>query len=156
VVLPAAEGQIEDQSRLPESLAPEQEAPDGTGQRILIVDDEQSVLRVAARMAERLGLKAMTISDSREAVELVADSQVDLDLALVDMSMPHLDGTQVIRHFRKHRPTMPVILCSGFSEKSLEKDLAECTPDGFLQKPFAYGALESLLNSLAKGTSVTP
>jgi two-component system, cell cycle sensor histidine kinase and response regulator CckA len=115
---------------------------------VLVVDDEDLVRDVVARMIRDLGYGAITAADGASALELLDHGQIDA--VLVDMTMPNLTGADVIARVRERRPGLPVILCSGFHRDGRGPVLA----DAYLAKPFRIDALERTLAELLPLRSV--
>ena len=105
--------------------------------RILVVDDEDSVRRVAQLMLEQLGYAVATASDGEEAVDMFTQDPVAFQAVLLDMTMPKMDGGEVLAAIRQIDPRVPVVLCSGYSEDVVPPELANMGVTAFLQKPFS-------------------
>jgi two-component system, cell cycle sensor histidine kinase and response regulator CckA len=108
---------------------------------VLVIDDEDLVRDVVARMIEDLGYTAVTATDGANALE-VFDRQ-PIDAVLVDMTMPRMSGTDVIAALRVKQPTLPVVLCSGAGISGRVGPA-----DAYLPKPFRIEALERTLAKL--------
>jgi len=108
---------------------------------VLVVDDEPQVRTLARRMLERHGFQVHTATDGREALEVAATRAGELVLVLLDLTMPGMDGYSVLRELHAVHPSLPVILCSGYSEEELRRGSGGLAA-GFLHKPFR---LEELL-----------
>ncbi len=113
--------------------------------RVLLVDDEDSILEVTAKALERLGFEVATAADGREAVELFSQGPEAFRLALVDLTMPRMDGRECFKALRALRPDLPVVLCSGFSEQESVKAFLGEGLAGFIQKPYSMGTLRKAL-----------
>ena len=103
---------------------------------VLVADDEASVRGFAGRLLRRMGFDVLTASDGREAVEVFQREAPNIRFVLLDMTMPHLGGHEVLRIIRKIRPEIRVILSSGYNEQEATHSLADDTISGFLQKPY--------------------
>jgi CheY-like chemotaxis protein len=84
---------------------------------ILFLDDEQAIVKMGTAMLERLGYKVTAGTDSLRALEVFSARPDDFDLIITDCTMPNLTGTGFAKAVRRIRPDMPVMLCTGFSEK---------------------------------------
>ncbi|MFO0750481.1 MAG: response regulator [Myxococcota bacterium] len=114
---------------------------------ILLVDDDDSVRMVAKRMLTELGCTVSTAVDGLEAVEFFTTHRRDIDLVILDMQMPNLDGRGTFRELRKIDPRVRVLLVSGYAAKEeAERCLAEGALD-FLPKPFK---LEDLSRAIVR------
>ena len=104
---------------------------------VLVVDDEATVRNVAVRILQRMGgYEAVSAEDGASAVALLEQDPAAIDLALVDMSMPGMDGAETVMALRRVRPDLAAILTSGYGEdETLARYTAEPKP-GFLGKPY--------------------
>jgi two-component system, cell cycle sensor histidine kinase and response regulator CckA len=115
---------------------------------VLVIDDEDLVRDVVARMVEDLGYAAVTAADGKSGLELV-DRQT-VDAVLVDLTMPMMSGADVVAALRERRPGLPVVVCSGFDRDGRGPVQA----DAYLPKPFRIDALERTLAKLLPLRSV--
>jgi CheY-like chemotaxis protein len=107
--------------------------------RVLVADDEEAVLTVTCKTLERLGYECVRCSNGAEALALLSEDEPDVDIALLDLTMPELGGGEVLEELRRRGATTPVILMSGFGATSPE--LASAGPTEFIEKPFGPGEL---------------
>jgi two-component system cell cycle sensor histidine kinase/response regulator CckA len=135
VLLPAAAGASE--AAAPAAGPPVVRA----GARVLIVDDEVPVLRVAAEMLRRAGFSVQTAGGGEEAVALAAEAAGTFDAVLLDMTMPKMNGAETFRRLRALRPGIPVVLMSGYSSEEATSRFGVEGLAGFVQKPFLPIAL---------------
>ncbi|ACN13480.1 putative aerobic respiration control sensor protein ArcB [Desulforapulum autotrophicum HRM2] len=109
-------------------------APTGM-ERILLVDDEIPILSLQKKLLERLGYKVTERSSSMEALRVFAANPGGFDLVVTDMTMPDMTGDNLAKKLTSMRPDIPIIICTGFSER-MNKDLArKIGVKGFLMKP---------------------
>ncbi|MCP5058852.1 MAG: response regulator [bacterium] len=90
----------------------EKQTPHGD-EIILLVDDQETVLRVGRRMLERCGYEVVTARDGREALERFAERQTEIALVLADLMMPRCDGRDLLKGLRARGSAVPVVLASG-------------------------------------------
>ncbi|MFN7957134.1 MAG: response regulator [Holophagaceae bacterium] len=102
----------------PAPSTPSNPAGVALGGLVLLVDDEQSILEVTAKALERLGFQVETAADGKEAVERFSTRPSAFRLALVDLTMPRMDGRECFKALRALRPDLPVVLCSGSASRS--------------------------------------
>ena len=122
--------------------------PPPRARTVLVVDDEDLVRDVVARMVEDLGYAAITAHDGKSALELV--ERETIDAVLVDLTMPQMSGADVVAALRQRHPGLPIVLCSGFDRDGRGTVAA----DAFLPKPFRIDALERTLAKLLPLRSV--
>ncbi len=108
--------------------------PGGT-ERILLVDDEASVVKMEQQMLERLGYTVTVRNGSLDALEAFKADPQAFDLVVTDMTMPNMTGVQLAAEVKKIRPAVPVVLCTGFSYQINEEKSKALGIDGFVMKP---------------------
>jgi signal transduction histidine kinase/CheY-like chemotaxis protein len=120
----------------------------GGGALVLVVDDEPLVRAVTRRSLERVGYEVITASDGAEAVARYEERAGEVQVVVLDMSMPVMGGAECFRRLRQLAPDLPVLLASGYA---LEEEATECLAAGalgFLEKPFTTARL---LEVVARG-----
>jgi CheY-like chemotaxis protein len=115
------------------------------GGTVLVVDDEPAVLDITRAILEEFGYKVLTANNGHEALDVIADRKIHLDVAIVDMIMPVIGGKTVIRALKKKRPSLKIISASGYQKEHELVSMEENPPDAFLHKP--YNA-ETLIRTL--------
>ena len=118
----------------------------GSG-RILFVDDEPSIAEVNRQLLERYGYQVQAFTDPETAVREFSRHPDDFDLVVSDMTMPKMTGDRLAAEIRKLRPEMPVILCTGFSERMDEGKAKTMGISEFLIKPVG---IEKLVQTIRK------
>lgn len=108
---------------------------------VLIVDDEEAVRGVLRLMCENAGCTVLTANHGREGVEVFREHAQEIDIVLLDMTMPYMSGTEAFREIRRIQPDARVILMSGHNEQEATSRFAGKGLAGFLQKPIAMAAL---------------
>ena len=102
--------------------------------KILIADDEKEIIRLLRMYLEADDITVLEARDGRQAMEVIRDNEIDL--ALVDIMMPKLDGYQVIRQIRQREKYIPVMVISArvtLSDRVLGMDVGA---DDYITKPF--------------------
>ncbi|MBC2704927.1 ATP-binding protein, partial [Desulfobacula sp.] len=107
----------------------------GGTERILFVDDEETILIMEKKILERLGYQVTSRTSSIEALEAFRANPDTFDLVITDMAMPNMPGDKLTVELTKIRPDIPVLLCTGFSETMSEEKAASLGINGFLLKP---------------------
>ncbi|MBL0938340.1 MAG: response regulator [Gemmatimonadaceae bacterium] len=113
--------------------------PEHLGATVLVVDDEQMLRSLASRVLTRAGCHVIEASDGMEAMERLKETS-HVDMVLLDMLMPRMNGEETLKAIRAIHPTLPVLLSSGFSEAVAAQRLLDDPHVRFMQKP--YGARE--------------
>ncbi len=117
------------------------------GGTILLVDDEEMILSVGRLMLEKLGYKVITASSGAMALDKIHTCGEQINLVVLDMIMPIMDGGKVFEMIREQYPDMPVLLSSGYSVNGQAMDILDRGCDGFIQKPFTVNDLSSKIQS---------
>jgi PAS domain S-box-containing protein len=102
---------------------------------ILFVDDEQPLVEIGKQMLQRLGYTVATRTSSIEALELFKANPDRFDLVITDIVMPNMTGETLAEKMMDIRSDIPVILCTGYSEKITRKNASEMGIQSFLMKP---------------------
>ncbi|ABL00744.1 PAS/PAC sensor hybrid histidine kinase [Pelobacter propionicus DSM 2379] len=124
--------------------------PQGNGQSILLVDDEEMLVEMGRIMLEELGYRVTTETDPLKAVETIKNTMGGIDLVITDKTMPHMSGFELAGKIRQLRSELPVILCSGFHEISdVEKSRGLCI-NQLLLKPFDLVTLANAVHAALK------
>ena len=113
-----------------------EELPTGS-ERILLVDDEESIVKMGKQMLERLGYDVKATTQPIEALELFRSQPDRFDLVITDLTMPIVTGDKLVREILQIRPDIPVFLCTGFSEKVDENKAKAIGAAVYIEKPLA-------------------
>jgi PAS domain S-box-containing protein len=149
VFLPAA-GPPGSAAAAPPASAPSSAPWRGNG-TVLVVDDEEPVRTMAARMLRAIGFEAVTAAGGPEAVALIGDRGEAVRAVLLDLTMPHMDGRETFRELRRRRADLPVILCSGYDVLESATRFSGLDFGGFLQKPYRIADLTEALHRVLGG-----
>ncbi|MCJ7494829.1 MAG: ATP-binding protein [Deltaproteobacteria bacterium] len=109
--------------------------PLGGRERVLFVDDEKAIVDIGQKLLERLGYEVVGRTSSVEALELFRAKPESFDLVITDMTMPNMTGDKLARELMGIRPGIPVILCTGFSERITEEKAKLLGIREFVLKP---------------------
>ncbi|MGE0040534.1 MAG: PAS domain S-box protein [Vicinamibacterales bacterium] len=123
---------------------------------VLVIDDEEGVRDVARSVLERVGLTVRVAADGQEGVEAFLADPRGIDLVLLDMTMPRLNGAGVLTQIRRVRQDLPVILSTGFGEEDTIAGMREQGRVDFIQKPYGPSALIELVRSLLAPALLSP
>jgi PAS domain S-box-containing protein len=108
---------------------------EGGKERILLVDDEEHIVRMSQQMLERLGYHVTARTSSIEALEAFRAGSDRFDLVITDMTMPNMTGVQLSQKLIEIRSDIPVIICTGFSEKISAHKASSIGIRGYVMKP---------------------
>jgi PAS domain S-box-containing protein len=134
-------------AKLPEEVMREGSLPTGD-ERILLIDDEPTLVDIGIQMLERLGYRVVTRTSSTEALELFRSAPEDFDLVITDQTMPRMTGDELAKEIMKLRPGTPIILCTGFSERISEHEARRMGIKAFLMKPVVITALAKTIRKI--------
>ncbi len=112
---------------------------------ILLIDDEESLVDIASRMLQKIGYKVETQTDPIKALDLYRLGHSRFDLIITDMTMPNLSGEQLIVEIIKINPKVPVIMCTGFSDKIDRERALEIGAHNYIEKPLDKIQLASIV-----------
>ncbi|HJO22657.1 MAG: hypothetical protein CMJ98_13825 [Planctomycetes bacterium] len=104
--------------------------------KVLIIDDEESVLEIGVEFLQRAGFRVIAASGGREGIAAVASQGDEIDVVILDLMMPDLDGEETLREIHRLYPNLPVILTSGYSEERSKQRFSAEHIAGFLGKPY--------------------
>jgi PAS domain S-box-containing protein len=126
-------------------------APVGEG-RILLVDDEDVIRRTGALLLESLGYQVVTARNGREGVELFSTQHGELDLVLLDMIMPEMNGQDAFRAMQRIDAKVPIVVCSGYAADEAVRSLRDKGLAGFLPKPYRRAVLAEVVGQARRRT----
>jgi DNA-binding NtrC family response regulator len=107
---------------------------------ILVIDDERAVLEAVYDILTMEGMRVITAVDGPTGLELYQAHQAEIDLVLLDLSMPVMNGEQTFLALRQIDPDVPVVLSSGYHQQDAMRYVNQ--PNiGFLQKPYTWDGL---------------
>ena len=115
---------------------------------VLLVDDEESLRAMCGRVLERMGLDVLIAEDGREAVECYRAHGEAIDVVILDLTMPHMDGGQTFGELRRINPEVRVILASGYSKEDVASRFSGKGLAGVIQKPYSRRVLTEMLSRI--------
>lgn len=107
----------------------------GAGISVLVVDDENAVRRFAVRVLKREGFAVVEAKDGIEALELIKEGGISIEVVVSDIVMPRLNGVELMQALSTSHPHLPVILMSGHAPSALT-ELGIAAPCSIIPKPF--------------------
>jgi PAS domain S-box-containing protein len=135
------------------SVAPAASTGAPMSRNILLIDDEPAVRLVTGRMLTELGHHVTTAENGKRGVELLQERPESFDLVVLDLTMPEQSGEQTLAQLRVVRDSLPVVITSGFQADDASMLLQLPAVIGFLDKPHTLTNLETLIASVARGTT---
>jgi signal transduction histidine kinase/ActR/RegA family two-component response regulator len=141
VFLPKAEVEVEPVQKAVDHL------PRGH-ERILFVDDEESLCVLIAERLSRLGYTVTTASSGEEALQFFADDVKRFDVVITDYTMPTMTGLTLSKELLHMRPGLPIILCTGYSERVSREVAQQLGIAEFLMKPITKKELADTIRTV--------
>ncbi len=117
---------------------------------VLLVDDEETLRGIGKVMLEEFGFEVLTAVDGRNALEIFSQRHRDIRFVLMDLTMPHVDGAEAFREFKRIDPAVKVIICSGYNEQEISQKFVGKGLAGFLKKPFQFSELQKAIQSISE------
>jgi two-component system, cell cycle sensor histidine kinase and response regulator CckA len=121
-------------------------------ERILFVDDEASMVNLNRQRLERLGYQVKSTTRPLQALEWFSADPDGFDVIITDMTMPRLTGDRLAAEIMKIRPHMPVIICTGYSERMSAKKAKDLGVRKYIEKPIDLRNLASILREVLDET----
>ncbi|MBU1748073.1 MAG: response regulator, partial [Chloroflexi bacterium] len=119
--------------------------PQGQGQTILLVEDEETVRQLGQRVLESLGYQVLTAPNGRAALA-VYRSAARVDLLITDLVMPEMGGIELLRQLQAVDPALKVLALTGYMADGAISDLAGVAVQGVIQKPFDLATLAEIVH----------
>ncbi len=123
---------------------PDSPAPQRT---VLIVDDEDVIRDLIADVVSDRGYRVLTAASGKEAIEIVKAEKKAVNLVILDMLMPDLDGRQTYERMKQIVPDLHVLVATGFGREDVARGLMELGIRGVVSKPFHIEDLMTLIDS---------
>lgn len=117
-------------------------------EKIMVVDDEEDIRNVTKEILERYGYQVYLAKDGKEAVEKYKEHADEIDLVVLDLTLPHLKGEDVIKKIMERRPDARVIVSSGSPNEERMKMLLKLGARAFIKKPYPFEKLLRLIREV--------
>jgi len=152
IYLPALEAREAVEAKMEERIfsASAIDLPTGEG-TVLLIEDEETLVKLFKQILERLGYRVLEAMTGEEAVELAKTFDGQIDLALLDIKLPDMDGGRVYPLIMEARPDLKVIVCSGYSIDGPAQAILDAGAEGFIQKPFSIAPFAEKLKEVLEG-----
>ncbi len=129
------------------AVEPEHAAERKTAGKILVIDDEKTVRELISDILESVSLDVTQATDGLDGIAAYVREQHEIDLVMLDLSMPGMSGDKVFQKLREINPDVKVILSSGYAEDDVQKRYSMVRVNGYLQKPFTTRSLITKIQS---------
>jgi signal transduction histidine kinase len=120
----------------------------GGSERILLVDDETPVAAMETQILSRMGYQVTAFTSSTRALAAFRDDPDQFDLVITDIAMPDMSGDKLAAELQNIRPGMPILLCTGFSERMTPEKIEKLGVRGLLTKPMLTRDLDKTLREI--------
>ena len=140
--LPIIDAAVEAQNSEPLTLIA------GKGETILLVDDEDVVRSVSSEVLANHGYQVIQADDGKVAMNIFEARLFEIDLIVLDIVMPNMNGDEVARKIRQQRPDIPIIFMTGYDKEHVISDVEHLENCLILSKPFQYEELSHMLRDL--------
>jgi PAS domain S-box-containing protein len=117
-------------------------------EHILFIDDEETLIDLGESMLKKLGYRVETRTRPNEALEIFGAAPDRFDLVISDMTMPGMTGDILAAELMKIRSDIPVIICTGYSERIDEQKAGDLGIKGFIMKPFTIRGLSKTVRAV--------
>jgi len=146
IYLPAVEIEVEKLKKAKVEVA----TGNGT---ILMIEDEEVVIEVTQAMLETLGYRVMVAETGKDAIHITETFDGQIDLALLDIKLPDMEGGKVYPLIMQARPNLKVIVFSGFAIEGPARKILDAGAEDFIQKPFSLAILSEKLKKVLGGNN---
>jgi CheY-like chemotaxis protein len=121
-------------------------------EKILIVDDEPTIVQLGEKILTALGYKTLTACSGDEACRIFQESTGEIDLVILDFVMPGMSGEETFHRLREIDPHVRVLLSSGYSQEDEPQALIDQGIQGFIQKPYVMKDLANAVREALMGS----
>ncbi|MBN1105899.1 MAG: response regulator [Deltaproteobacteria bacterium] len=123
---------------------------------VFLVDDEETIREVGREVLKALGYQVMTAGDGEEAVRLYQRQWRGIDLVLLDMVMPKMDGVEVYKCMKRINPLVKVLVITGCGSGEKTTEIMDRGCNGYIQKPFGISELSVKIRNICEtGTAAS-
>ena len=136
---------VSDEEEEPTKSSP---LPRGGSETILLVDDEELIRELGARILTKAGYKVITASNGREALEVYKTRKGEISLVILDLIMPEMGGKQCLQALLTLAPSLKVVIASGFSANGHTRDALASGAKGFVNKPYDLREVQQVVRDV--------
>jgi two-component system cell cycle sensor histidine kinase/response regulator CckA len=124
------------------------ELPVGRGKTLLLVDDEEAIRQIGKELLEDMGFQVLLAKDGQEAVEVYRRKEGEIDIVLLDIMMPNMNGSEAYDRLKAMNPNVKVLLWSGANVNDVAAQMLKRGCNGFIQKPFSIHKLRNKIGQI--------
>ncbi len=140
---------VEETAETQKAVLTSVDLPRGQGEHVLVVDDEPDLGEFIGDLLEHYGYRSKVLTSSKKALELFKGKPNEFALVVTDQTMPGITGKVLVKNLREISPTLPVILCTGFSD-DIDAEDADRMGVHYLEKPVRAKSLIQAVGELLK------
>ena len=115
---------------------------------VLVVDDEEMVRTITAKMLEKCGYRTLHAENGKRAIELYVENHTEIDIVLLDIDMPGLSGPETLKQLMETDKNVRVLMMSGYKNEPVSPYSGPGSSAGFIQKPFTLAEISDVLASI--------
>jgi len=112
------------------------------------VDDEEMIREIARDMLNHMGYRVLLAKDGQEAVEIYKEKGCEIDIIMVDLIMPKMNGLVCYKKLKEINKDVPIIVASGLGELSKKQSILELGAAGYLEKPYSIRSLSEVFSNV--------
>lgn len=117
---------------------------------VILAEDEEVLCKIEEAMLMELGLNVLTAADGREAVNLFKKHKGEIDLVILDLVMPQMDGKETLKRIQKINPETKILILTGSTTENPENFIKKHGVAGIIEKPFIYNDLHDIISAILK------
>lgn len=120
----------------------------GNPKTIFVVDDDEMIREIAQDMLNHMGYKVILAKDGQEAIEIFKQRGNEIDMIMVDLIMPKMNGLVCYHKLKEINQNIPIIIASGLGELSKKQSILDMGAAGYLEKPYSIKTLSEVFSSI--------
>ena len=115
---------------------------------LLVVDDEELIIEMSREVLMILGYKVLSAGGGIEALEIYKKNRTRIDMVILDIIMPDLNGMETLDHMRRINPDVKVLIASGYGIRGHARRMLKRGCSGYIQKPYDIGAFSKKIRAV--------
>ena len=123
-------------------------ASDTASASVLLIEDDEMVAIVARMILEKLRYRVLVAETGSQALQMVRTTPQPIDVVLLDMILPDMDGDEVFSRLMATCPRLKIIVCSGYADSDAAQKMMDSGACGFLHKPYTKQSLSAMLEQI--------